>query len=105
MEKRQYKYYTEDVVVGREPNLDAIFDAKKGFKLEVHFNEKARNKEMYIMANIVDYLTGEGFNFATEKDWRESKRFKMYNDNMEISCAYSYYYCTFSVKSSDKSLN
>ena len=105
IKKVKYKYYTEDKVIGREPNLDAIFDAKKGFTLEVHFNEKARNKEMYIMTNIVDYLTGEGFHFATEKDWRESKRFKMYNDNMEISCAYSYKYCAFSVKSSDKSLN
>ena len=84
IKKVKYKYYTEDKVIGREPNLDAIFDAKKGFTLEVRFNEKARNKEMYIMTNIVYYLTGEGFHFATEKDWRESKRFEMYNDKMQI---------------------
>ena len=80
-------------------SLDATFNAKKGFKLEMYFNKKARAKEMYIMPDIVNYLTGEGFNFMVDEDWRKRKSFKMQKTNLEISCTYSYSSCTLSVKS------
>ena len=61
-------------------SLDATFNAKRGFKLEMYFNKKARAKEMYIISDIVNYLTGEGFNFMIDEDWRKRKNFKMLKD-------------------------